>query len=148
MNYEALYLIHEDTYLNHINEKIQLYAMVRQLAYMVKHLPSNRGNSELSHMAELFEKKSTDMFNSWNIPESYLISSDEDDLAYLMHNELTLPEAAGFVYCGGDCDECLCGEEDDEIEDEESEAPELEALLGKLLQCLTGEDVEVHIICK
>jgi len=154
MNYEALYLIHEDTYLDHINEKLQLYAMVRQLAHMVKKLPSNRGNSELSHMAALFEKKSTEMFESWNIPESYLFSGDEDDLAYLMHNELTLPETAGFVYCGGDCDDCPCCEAADDCDNEESnksedgnelDVGELLTMLGKVMHSIFGDNVTVHV---
>ena len=154
MNYEALYLIHEDTYLDHINEKLKLYAMVRQLAHMVQKLPSNRGNSELSQMATLFEKKSTEMFESWNIPESYLISGDEDDLTDLMLDELLPPEAAGFVYCGGDCDDCRCCEADDDCDNEESNKSEygnerdigaLFTMLGEVMHSIFGNKVTVHV---
>ena len=126
MNRNEIHLIHEDTYINHINEKIQMYSMVRQLAHMVKNLPSNRGSRDLSKMAAIFEKRCDEMFKEWNIPGSYLIFGDEDDLEYLMNEELARPEAVGYVFCDEDCDECCpCGEccpccEIDEEDEEKS----------------------------
>lgn len=163
MNRNEIYLIHEDTYINHINEKIQMYSMVRQLAHMVKNLPSNRGSRDLSKMAAIFEKRCDEMFKEWNIPGSYLIFGDEDDLEYLMNEELARPEAVGYVFCDEDCDECCpCGEccpccEIDEEDEEKSEPEkdneskdeadigELFTMLGEVMHSIFGDKVTVHV---
>lgn len=161
MNYENLFLIHEDTYIDHINEKIQLYSMVKQLTNMVKTLPSNRGSAELTRLAATFDKKSDEMFKSWNIPASYLIFGDEDDLTGIMLDELLSPEAAGFVFCEGDCEECCrneeacpcCAEsnpdnENDNTDDEDNtpDVGELFTLLGEVMHSIFGDNVTVHVI--
>ena len=51
MNINNLYLIDMDTYLEHINEKVRLYAMVRQLAAEVKRMPCSKAGSPLAGLA-------------------------------------------------------------------------------------------------
>ena len=163
MNNEKLYLIHEDTYVAHINEKVQLYSMLKQLAHMVKHLPTNRGSKDLTKLAAVMEKRSDEMFKSWNIPGSYLLFGDEADLTYLMNKELCPPEMADYVLCDGDCDECCpCGEdcpcceieeeddganEPDESGADENEADigELLTMLGEVMHSFFGDSVTVHV---
>lgn len=111
MNHEELYLIHEDTYFKHIDEKIQLFSMVHALIHAIKDLPSNRGNANLTRMAEFFDRKSKKMFEEWNIPVSYLMFRDNSCLLDTMLEELLLPETAGYVLCDGACDDC-CRNED------------------------------------
>ena len=162
MNRENLYLIHEDTYLYHINEKVQMYSMLKQLIHRVKNLPSNRGSKDLTRMAAFFERHSEEMFKEWNIPGSYLILGDEADLEHLMNEELACPEDVGYVFCEENCDECCpCGEccpccEDDEdiaLEPDKDEADEADAenmgemfaVLGEVLHSLFGDNVSVHV---
>jgi hypothetical protein len=116
---------------------------------MVRNLPSNRGNGELTRLAAVFEKKSEELFKSWNIPGSYLIFGNETDLAYLMNMELVSPEDAGYVLCGGEC----------ECDDKEKagsfanycEAPvtenagELPVLLSEMIRMVLGDNIIVHV---
>ena len=160
MNHENLYLIHEDTYIDHINEKVQLYSMVKQLANVVKTLPSNRGSAELTRLAATFDKKSEEMFKSWNIPASYLVFGDEDDLTGIMLDELLPPEAAGFVFCEDDCEECCrneeacpcCDIEDDTANEEvttkerqDENIGEMFAAFGEVLHSIFGDNITVHV---
>lgn len=68
MNHEEMYLISEEHLYQHINEKVRLYSMVKQLSRMVSRLPANRGSKELSEMAATFTKRSEEMFKSWGHP--------------------------------------------------------------------------------
>lgn len=131
--------------------------MLKQLTHMVKHLPANRGSKDLSKLAAVMEKRSDEMFKSWNIPGSYLLFGDEADLTYLMHEELCPPEMAGYVLCDGDCDECCpCCEieeedagtdESDKSGDDENEADigELLTMLGEVMHSIFGDSVTVHV---
>ena len=108
-------------------------------------------------MAAIFEKRCDEMFKEWNIPGSYLIFGDEDDLEYLMNEELARPEAVGYVFCDEDCDECCpCCEidEDDEKESEPEKANEstddadigeLFTMLGEVMHSIFGDNITVHV---
>ena len=148
MNCENLFLIHEDTYIDHINEKIRLYSMVQQLASMVKALPSNRGSAALTRLATTLDKESEEMFKSWGIPGSYLLFGNSDDLTGVMLDELLTPEAAGYVHCGGDCKEC-CRNEDalgKEIKASDgADIGELFTLIGEVMRSIFGDSIAIHI---
>ena len=148
MNCENLFLIHEDTYIDHINEKIRLYSMVQQLASMVKALPSNRGSAALTRLATTLDKESEEMFKSRGIPGSYLLFGNSDDLTVVMLDELLTPEAAGYVHCGGDCKEC-CRNEDalgKEIKASDgADIGELFTLIGEVMHSILGDSVTIHI---
>ena len=47
MNNE-MYLIHKDDYINHIDNQIRLYVMVKQLAVNIKRLAPNRGSKKIT----------------------------------------------------------------------------------------------------
>ena len=148
MNCENLFLIHEDTYIDHINEKIRLYSMVQQLASMAKALPSNRGSAALTRLATTLDKESEEMFKSWGIPGSYLLFGNSDDLTGVMFDELLTPEAAGYVHFGGDCKEC-CRNEDalgKEIKASDgADIGELFTLIGEVMHSILGDSVTIHI---
>ena len=148
MNCENLFLIHEDTYIDHINEKIRLYSMVQQLASMVKALPSNRGSAALTRLATTLDKESEEMFKSWGIPGSYLLFGNSDDLTGVMLDELLTPEAAGYVHCGGDCKEC-CRNEDalgKEIKASDgADIGKLFTLIGEVMRSIFGDSIAIHI---
>ena len=49
---DKMYLIHEDDYIKHIDDKVALYTMVKQLSFMIAKLAPNRGNKSLSNMSK------------------------------------------------------------------------------------------------
>lgn len=142
-----IYLIQSEDYIKHIDDKIFLYVLVKQLARKVMKLPSNRGNKELSDLAENCNALAEKMFRSWGIPKTYLYSSDPDELETLMDNELITPEDAGFHYCDGEC-ECSNDEDDEDEfdEDEDDEFVNTVAGLSTTIHRIFGDDVSLHII--
>lgn len=142
---EKLYLIHEDDYIKHINEKIALYSMVKQLTHQIARLAPNRGNKALANMSKAFERAAGDMFHSWGIPVSYLMSDNYDDLAELMENELIEPEEAGYFPCDCKCCRETCEDSKDENVSEDDIA-EILAGLSEFIRSSFGDDVSVHII--
>ena len=109
MENENLYLIHEDDYIRHIDEKLELYAMLRQAASAVKKLPDSKASKEAKRIAGIYSDRALAMYESWGIPDRYLITADLDDLCESMENELIEPEDAGYYPDDGDCP-CCCGE--------------------------------------
>ena len=120
-----LYLIDKEDYIRHINDKIQLYALLKGLVTEIDRVPANRSSKNLSDMATQFEGLIDKMFRSWGIPLEYLAVKDEKLLAELMENELLDPDEFAFpdaeaheqdfgdAICGECCGECLCGDCDD-----------------------------------
>jgi len=147
-----VYLIHEDDYIKHIEEKAVLYSMLKQIACRVTKLPSNRGNKKLSATTARAEAIADKMFRSWGIPASYLYTGDSDMLAVLMENELIEPEDAGYFFCD---DECCCGncecceaedyDEGEEI-DEDEDFAEMMSALSATIHSIFGDNVSVHIV--
>ena len=141
-----VYLIHEDDYIKHIEEKAALYSMLKQIACKVAKLPSNRGNKNLSVLTKKAETIADKMFRFWGIPASYLYTGDSDKLAMLMENELIEPEEAGYFLCD---DECCCEAEDyddsGEIDEDENFA-ELMTELSSIVQSIFGDNASVHIV--
>ena len=164
MNNE-MYLIHKDDYLNHIDNQLRLYVMVKQLALNIKRLAPNRGSKKISDMANNYNAIAESLFKSLGIPKSYILFGDEASLAELMENELIAPEDAGYypIDDEGECDgECCCGDccgccaydDEDEYDDDEGEAiDEFMEGFGSLLsefnglaRSIFGDNVSVHII--
>ena len=164
MNNE-MYLIHKDDYINHIDNQLRLYVMVKHLALNIKHLAPNRGSKKISDMAKNYNAIAESMFKSLGVPKSYMLFGDEDALAELMENELIAPEDAGYYpiddedecdgeCCCGDCCGCCAYEDEDEFEDDEGEAiTEFMEGFGSLLsdfnglaRSIFGDNVSVHII--
>lgn len=150
MNNE-MYLIHKDDYINHIDNQLHLYVMVKQLALNIKRLAPNRGSKKISDMANHYNAIAESMFKSLGIPKSYMLFGDEEALAELMENELIAPEDAGYYpiddedecdgeCCCGDCRACCAEDEDDD------EFSELMAAFTSLAHSIFGDDVSVHII--
>lgn len=151
MNNE-MYLIHGEDYIKHIDEKVLLYAMVKQLCHRVAKLPSNRGNKSLSGLAKSYNVLAEKKFRSWGIPASYLYTHDPDELALLASNELIEPEAAGYYACDGDCccgdcESCCMGEDYDEDEpDEDEDFAEMMTALSSVVHNIFGDNVSVQIV--
>lgn len=144
-----LYLIHLEDYVGHIDDKVRLYSMLKQINHMISRLPSNRGNKELTDMAVCFDIISDEMFRGWGIPKSYLVFGHEAALSKLMENELIAPEDAGYVCDDEDeddedeCDGCECcaGDDDDEVD---AFAEDM-ATLASVLHNIFGDSVSIQI---
>ena len=163
-----LYLIHEDDYITHIEEKVALYSMLKQIACKVAKLPSNRGNKNLSVLTKKAAAIADKMFCSWSIPVSYLYTGDSDELFFQMENELIAPEDAGYYacddtcccQCGCCCDNCDLYDDDEDYDDEDYDDydededetdvddnfAELMAGLSSIAQSIFGDNVSVHIV--
>ena len=146
MENEKLYLIHEDDYIKHINEKLELYAMLRQLIFHLRKIPDTRAvTRRVKEMANAYDIRCDELFDSWGIPGCYMVFGDTDALCELMENELIEPENAGYI---PDDDFCPCGDgercceyaerikdeyftdEDDEDVFEYEDEPDLSELVG------------------
>ena len=148
------YLIHEDDYIRHINEKVMLYSFVKQLTHHIGKMKPIRGNESLIKMAKCYDTAAENLFNSWGIPKSYLVFDNKEDLAELMENELIEPEEAGYFFCDDECCcgncECCCEAEDyddeDEEIDEDEDFAEMMAALSSVVHNIFGDNVSVHIV--
>ena len=124
MENEKLYLIHEEDYIRHIDETLELYAMLRQLISNVNKMPDCIAARNLQKTAAVYAGKCDSLFESWGISKHYLISGDIDDLRELMENELISPEDAGYVpfdeYHGDISEYC----------DDDNGEPDISALLA------------------
>ena len=147
------YLIHGEDYLAHINDKVRLYSMVKQLAYLVGKLPEKKSTEGLRRIARHFQSQSEAMFASWGIPGSYLVCGDESDLTELMENELIAPEDAGYLpieaLCCADCGAC-CGMDEDGADAEDEDLPHengetVTAFTEELVRSVFGCDAEIRI---
>ena len=148
------YLIHEDDYIRHINEKVMLYSFVKQLTHHIGKMKPIRGNESLIKMAKCYDTAAENLFNSWGIPKSYLVFDNKEDLAELMENELIEPEEAGYFFCDDECCcgncECCCESEDyddeDEEIDEDEDFAEMMAALSSVVHNIFRDNVSVHIV--
>lgn len=100
MENEELYLIHKEDYIRHIDEKLELYAMLRQIISVINKMPNCDAARDAKKTAAVYTEKCDSLFESWDIPKRYLVVGDTDDLRELMENELILPEDAGYVPLG------------------------------------------------
>ena len=97
---DDIFLIHLDDYIRHIDDKLALYAMLRQMEAAISKLPKCGDTAEVRKRMEVFSSKIKEMWEDWNIPTRYLISGELDDLNDVMDDELMEPEDAGY-YCEG-----------------------------------------------
>jgi len=152
----SLYLIHEDDYLSHIDDKVRLYSMLKQLTFLIG---KNHDPRAVRELAGRFQKVNEELFRAWGIPRSYLVTGDKDDLRDLMDAELSDPEEAGYVLCDGDCgDGCPCdggelcceyAEQAEQNSDAGSSGEDAAALLEALasaMRGLFGETVQLRIL--
>lgn len=68
-----MYLIHEDDYIKHINEKLLLCSLVKQLTVHISRLAPNRGSKALTDVAKRYGDMTDNLFQSWGIPIKYLL---------------------------------------------------------------------------
>lgn len=152
------YLIHKEDYIKHIDEKMLLYMMVKQLTFQIGKLTPTKKTESLCCMFKHYSDTIEEMFKSWGIPGSYLVFGKESDLAELMENELINPEDAGYIPCEEVCDsECCCSccscEDCPHADcDNHGDCGECEkfaealAALTSMLHGIFGDNVSVHVV--
>ena len=91
---DNVFMIHLDDYIRHIDEKLELYAMLRQLEDAIGKLPECRSTAEARRRMAAFSPKLKELWEGWNIPRRYLVSGELDDLCDVMDDELMEPEDA------------------------------------------------------
>ena len=141
-----VYLIHEEDYIKHIDEKVMLYSFVKQLAHCIGRMKTTGANDDFIKMAECYGATAENLFNSWGIPRSYVTLDNKDDLVLLMENELITPEEAGYYPCDDDCScDCCCKDEDDASDENDDLVKMIEAL-SSVIHGIIKENATVHII--
>lgn len=135
-----VYLIHEEDYIKHIDEKVMLYSFVKQLAHCIGRMRTTGADDDFIKMAECYGATAENLFNSWGIPKSYVTLDNKDDLATLMENELIAPEEAGYYPC-----DCCCKDEDDESDENDDLVKMIEAL-SSVIHGIIKENAIVHIV--
>ena len=104
MEKEALYLIHGEDYLRHIEEKLELFWMVNILMCYIKNRADEDNYLHLVRKATLdFDQRLDELLKSWGKAVNYIKSHDLADLSDLMENELIEPEYAGFIPADNPC---------------------------------------------
>ena len=83
-----LYVIHENDYMQHITDKVELYNMVCTITEAVCKLPECDKLASLKCAAANMEKCAQMMFDGWGIPEEYLEDGDRVHLTELFEEEL------------------------------------------------------------
>lgn len=95
MNFE-LYLIDKTDYMKHIKDKLRLYMMVKQLTHVVMNSPVARCNAHILELAKSYDDLSEELFRTWGIPKSYLITGNEEEIRNLLESELMPPDDMGY----------------------------------------------------
>ena len=138
-----VYLIHEEDYIKHIDEKVLLYSFVKQLAHCIGRMKTTGADDDFIKMAESYGATAENLFNSWGIPKSYVTLDNKDDLVPLMENT---PEEAGYYPCDDDClCDCCCKDEDDASDENDDLVKMIEAL-SSVIHGIIKENATVHII--
>ena len=141
-----VYLIHEEDYIKHIDEKVMLYSFVKQLAHCIGRMKTTGADDDFIKMAESYGATAENLFNSWGIPKSYITLDNKDDLVPLMENELIKPEEAGYYSCDDDCPcDCCCKDEDDASDENDDLVKMIEAL-SSVIHSIIKENATVHIV--
>ena len=147
-----VYLIHEEDYIKHIDEKVLLYSFVKQLAHCIVRMKTTGADDDFIKMADSYGATAENLFNSWGIPKSYITLDNKDDLVPLMENDLIKPEDAGYYACDGErcCEFCESYyPPTDDSKDEPDEDEDLEKMMSALTSVIHehfGSNVTVHIV--
>ena len=80
MNKENIYMITEETYEATVNERILLYGMIRQMAFLTKRAETMEDFFHLKETAAIFGSQAEELFETWDIPGRYVVYGDPGDL--------------------------------------------------------------------
>lgn len=88
MSKENIYTITEETYEATVNERILLYAFIRQMVFLTKRAETLEDFFHLKEAAAIFGAQAETLFETWDIPSRYLVYGDPGDLDALREKEL------------------------------------------------------------
>ena len=105
-----LYVIDEKTYMQHIDDEVHLYGLLRQLAFLAGKIKEAEDVTHLLDTAKRYGEIAEETFEAWSIPGRYCVFGDKADLSGLMDKELCALE----VYQTDDAaDDTGCGDLED-----------------------------------
>lgn len=82
------YVIDSKIYEKHIDDKVHLYGLLHQLAFLAEKAETPEAGADLIKTAIQFGKVAEEKYASWNIPSRYLVLGERADLAELKAAEL------------------------------------------------------------
>lgn len=88
MNKENVYMIAEETYEATVNERVLLYGMIRQMAFLTKRAETMEDFFHLKEAAAIFGSQAEELFETWDIPGRYVVYGDPGDLDGIKEMEL------------------------------------------------------------
>lgn len=88
MNKENVYMIAEETYEATVNERVLLYGMIRQMAFLTKRAETMEDFFHLKEAAAIFGSQAEELFEAWDIPGRYVVYGDPGDLDGIKEMEL------------------------------------------------------------
>ena len=97
-----IYFIREDDYLDHIDNKLEMYELLLEL------VRAARADLEAGETARAmrtlcsYENQANEIYEEWCIPDEYAESGDPDDLAQFMENELLPADGEGVEAADGE----------------------------------------------
>ncbi len=83
-----LYIIHGKTYLSHINDKVHLYSLLHQLAFLAGRAKDEEDISHVLDTVKQYGEVAEEKFKKLGIPSCYLVFGKSKELKELMDREL------------------------------------------------------------
>lgn len=84
----GLYLIHEDNYIAHIDDKVGMYDLLIRLVQEAREQLAVGCIPKALRVLAKFEAEAKETFAEWGVPASYIESGDEDELYGVMLDDL------------------------------------------------------------
>lgn len=148
-----LYLIKDEDYIAHINDKVGMYGQLTALARETRDLLAENKSAAALRLLAKYEKAAKAAFETWGVPVSYIATGNAAELSELMENDLLplneLLDCDGPPCCAvaGEYDDKYGGTgEDDGCEDGGDDECEAAALL-RVAQSMTENVGRVLDIC-
>lgn len=88
MNNENIYMITEENYEATVTERIFLYVMIHQLAFLTKRAETMEDLSHLKEASAIFGAQAEALFEAWDIPGRYVVCGEPGDLDGIKELEL------------------------------------------------------------
>ena len=88
MSKENIYTITEETYEATVNERVLLYDIIRQMAFLTKRAETMEDFFHLKEAAAIFGSQADALFETWDIPGRYVVYGDPGDLDGIKELEL------------------------------------------------------------
>ena len=98
----GLYLIHEDNYIAHIDDKVEMYDLLTRLVQEAREQLAIGCTPMALRVLTKFEAEANECFAAWGIPASYIESGDENELYGLMLDDLLPAGEDDGHSCSGD----------------------------------------------